>query len=332
MAAKKRKLGEKLEVSKPRGHEWEIRDGRTVYIIHEKLAKKEGAAEPLMVLTRTTKFWRIKEAYKSIAAGLLTWALAGWLGMIIFHKTVVAPERAFQTLMPVFVGLFATSSIILSLVSKVKIPKQRVQDSYDVTGPQIAASGGSGFLGGIFAAFMPAITPGVGGVLSGNATGQRDDKVFIMSMGTNRIVYYVGAIAIFLLPLLHMRSGGMAINVNLFFIPQTVEQYLLVTAAIAICGFVSFLFLLYSSKLIARLISVISYQTLNIIALAVVVMIVFLMTGVMGLLIMMVATAIGIVPIMWNSRRLNLLGVILIPIWVNMAGLGPAVAAALGLG
>jgi putative membrane protein len=124
----------------------------------------------------------------------------------------------------------------------------------------------------------------------------------------------------------------MAINVNLFFIPQTVEQYLLVTAAIAICGFVSFLFLLYSSKLIARLISVISYQTLNIIALAVVVMIVFLMTGVMGLLIMMVATAIGIVPIMWNSRRLNLLGVILIPIWVNMAGLGPAVAAALGLG
>jgi putative membrane protein len=151
-------------------------------------------------------------------------------------------------------------------------------------------------------------------------------------MGTNRIVYYVGAIALFLLPLLHMRSGGMAINVNLFFIPQTTEQYLLVTAAIAICGFVSFLFLLYSSKMISKLLGHISYQTLNIIALSVVVAIVFLMTGVLGLLVMAVASAIGIVPIMWNSRRLNLLGVILIPIWINMAGLGPAVAAALGLG
>jgi TctA family transporter len=331
LESKGRPLGSGATLSKPRSFEWEIRDGRHRYVIHELSPKIAEPGLELMVLRVMPKWYRLKEAYKSKAVGLLTWALAGWLGMLIFYKTMVPPDRAFQTLMPTFVGLFSVSAIILSFISKVKVPRQHLAESYDIKGVRIAQAGGSGFLSGIFAAFVPAVTPGVSGALGGNATGIRDDKVFIMSMGANRVVYYVGAIALFLLPLLHLRRGGMAMNVNLFFVPQTFEQYLLITAAIAICGVISFIMLIYASKFVAKLVERVSYQSLNLIVLFLVFSIIFLMTGVQGLILMAVAAAIGIVPIMWNSRRLNLLAVILVPIWLNMAGVGGTIAGLLGL-
>ncbi len=328
---KKRRLSVEAIITKPRSYEWEIRDGRKKYIIHEMSPKAAEEGYELMVLAVMPKWRRLAEAYKSKAAGWVSFLLASWLGMLIFYKTMVPPDRAFQTLMPVFVGLFAVSAIILALLSRVKVPKQHLSKSYDIKGVRIAQAGGSGFLSGIFAAFIPAVTPGVSGALGGNATGIRDDKVFIMSMGTNRVVYYVGALALFLLPLLHLRRGGLAINVNLFFVPQTLEQYLLITAAIAICGFISFVMLIYASKFVAKLVERVTYQTLNFIVLFIVFSIIFLMTGLQGIILMSVAAAVGLFPVMWNSRRLNLLAVILVPIWLNMAGVGADIAVLLGL-
>jgi TctA family transporter len=55
------------------------------------------------------------------------------------------------------------------------------------------------------------------------------------------------------------------------------------------------------------------------------------MTGWTGLLVTVAATGIGLIPVMYHSRRMNCMGVLLIPILLNMAGLGPTVAGWLGL-
>ena len=73
------------------------------------------------------------------------------------------------------------------------------------------------------------------------------------------------------------------------------------------------------------------YQYLNLIVLCIIIAIIFLMTSWQGLGLMFVATMIGLVPVMWNSRRLNLLAVILVPIWLKMAGVGPMIAELMGL-
>ena len=41
---------------------------------------------------------------------------------------------------------------------------------------------------------------------------------------------------------------------------------------------------------------------------------VFVFTGVMGLLVLAVATAIGFLPVLWGVRRSHCMGVLLIPI------------------
>jgi TctA family transporter len=55
------------------------------------------------------------------------------------------------------------------------------------------------------------------------------------------------------------------------------------------------------------------------------------MTGWGGLLICVVATGIGLIPVLWGSRRMNCMGVLLLPIALNMVGVGGAVAGWLGL-
>jgi TctA family transporter len=44
-----------------------------------------------------------------------------------------------------------------------------------------------------------------------------------------------------------------------------------------------------------------------------------------------VATGIGLIPVLWGSRRMNTMGVLLLPIALSMSGAGAWVAGALGL-
>ena len=50
------------------------------------------------------------------------------------------------------------------------------------------------------------------------------------------------------------------------------------------------------------------------------------LTGWGGLLIAVVATGIGLMPVMWGTRRVNCMGVLLVPLTLNLAGLGTTVA------
>ncbi len=266
----------------------------------------------------------LKEAWKTILAGYLTFFLAGLLGVITFSKTLIPAQHAFQSLMAPLIGLFATSSIILNLISKYEIPEQNMPDTVDVKPREIVHGSLAGSVGGLFAAFIPAVTAGVGGYMSSHAFAQNGDKSFLVSMGASRVVYYVGAIALFFLPTLHLRRGALAMGINLFFTPETVQQFYMVDAAIALAGVISFFIVIYASKFLARYIPKVNPKTLNIVVLIILIILVYIMTSWQGLIIMSIATAIGLIPVLFNSRRSHCLAVILVPIWLNMAGISVA--------
>ncbi|HOT76892.1 MAG TPA: hypothetical protein PK467_13975, partial [Candidatus Wallbacteria bacterium] len=50
------------------------------------------------------KFW---DGWVQLLMGYFTFIVAGILGMFVFYRTIVPVENAFQSLMPLFVGLFA---------------------------------------------------------------------------------------------------------------------------------------------------------------------------------------------------------------------------------
>ncbi len=99
----------------------------------------------------------------------------------------------------------------------------------------------------------------------------------------------------------------------------------------AIAGALAFLYMAPLTRGMIRLIRRFDYHAISCAALAVMLILVLAVTGWMGLLVMTVATAIGLIPVMFHSRRINCLGVILLPFACSMSGIGAAVARPLGL-
>jgi putative membrane protein len=271
------------------------------------------------------------DAWRSLGAGILTFLLSGLLGMVLLYSNLVPTERAFQNLLPAFVGLFAIPWVLQNLLSQVQVPAQHAAGSVDLSPGLIARGVGAGALGGLFAAFFPVVTGGIGGFLAGHATAQRDDRLFIVSQGASKLIYYVGGFLLFFVPGLHLTRGGMAGMLSILYTPHTPATFWLVIAATLICGALAFGLLLGLSRAALRLVTRLDYRWVSAGTLVLLIGVVVAMTGWGGLLISVVATAIGLLPVMWGARRMNCMGVLLLPLTLQMAGLGTTVAGWLGL-
>jgi putative membrane protein len=200
-----------------------------------------------------------------------------------------------------------------------------------VTPGQVARGVAAGAMGGLFAAFFPVVTGGIGGFLAGHATAQRDDRLFIVSQGASKAVYYAGGLLLFFVPGLHLTRGGMAWMLSTIYSAYTPATYFWATAAVVLAGGVSFFLLLGLARGIIALLARLHYRTVSLVTLGTLLVIVTGLTGWSGLLICAVATGIGLIPILWGSRRMNCMGVLLLPITLNMLGVGDTIAGWLGL-
>ena len=266
------------------------------------------------------------DGWKSLTAGLFTFLLSGLLGFILLYRRLVPVTVAYQNLLPAFVGLFAVPWILQNILSRVELPEPHIPETVDATPWLFLRGTFAGALGGLFAAFFPVVTGGIGGFIAGHATAQRDDRLFIISQGASKVVYYVGSLLFFFVPGLHLTRGGMAWMLSSLWSSHTPQTYYLAVAAVVLTGVISFFMLLLMTRLAIKLVGKVHYRWISLGTLAVLLAIVVGMTGLGGLLICGVATGIGLIPVLWGSRRMNCMGVLLLPIALNMVGVGGVVA------
>jgi len=271
------------------------------------------------------------DAWKSTGAGLLTFLLAGFLGFILLYRSPISVTAAFQNLLPAFVGLFTMPWLLLNIASRIEIPRQLLGMSTTLDRIVLAKGVMAGCLGGGFAAFFPGVTGGVGGMLAGHATAVRDDRVFLVSQGASKLVYYVGALLLLFVPGLGTTRGGAAWMLKGLYVPHSRHDFYMALGAVALAGAVSFLLVGPLTRGTIWLLRTCGYRRLSWATLWIILGLVWGITGWMGLLIMAVSTGIGLLPPLLGARRMNCLGVILLPLACNMSGVGPAVARWLGL-
>jgi putative membrane protein len=152
-----------------------------------------------------------------------------------------------------------------------------------------------------------------------------------MSQGVSKMVYYTGALLLFFAPGLHLTRGGGAWIIKGLYEPQGWGDYFLALGCIAISGAVAFLLLSPLTRLTLWLMGRVDYRTISGAALLIILLMVYGVTGWAGIFIMVVGAGIGLLPVLFGSRRLNCLGILLLPIACNMSGVGSTVAAWLGL-
>ncbi len=153
-------------------------------------------------------------------------------------------------------------------------------------------------------------------------TSQRGDDAFIISQGVNRVLYYVGAFSLLFLPNLRLTRGGAGawLVSSLYTPPKSYSEYIAAVGVILLASGISFLFTYGLSKIIARSFNVMHTKKVSYFVAAVLVAISYLLTGWMGVVVLFVSTAIGLMAAAFNTRRSYCLGGLILPVLISMTG------------
>ncbi len=278
-------------------------------------------------LTSGRRLW---SGLRNVVAGLATFLLAGLLGMILFIRSPLPVAAAAQGLMPAFAGLFAVPWLLLNMVGRVRIPAQRNSPGGRPDLPSLLHGWAAGIVGGAFAAFIPVVSGGLGSLLAGHALSTRNERTFLVGQGACRAVYYTGGLLLLFMPALGVARGGAAAMLRGVHAVRPGD----LTLALAAAGIAAALALWGvgpMARLVLHLLERQGYRRVSLAALALLLALIAGVGGVAGLAVMGVATGIGLIPPLFGARRLNALGVILLPMACAMSGFMPAVARLLGL-
>jgi putative membrane protein len=270
-------------------------------------------------------------AWQSLAAGIIIFLLAGILGFIIFFSPTANIKASFINLMPAFIGIFTIPWLILNLISKSTPPPQNTAPSVHISHNTLLHGCFAGLIGGGFAAFFPIVTGGVGGFLAGHASAMRNDKSFLISQGTSKVLYYVGGLLLFFVPQLGMKRGGAAWMMNGIIDYSDKYEFFMAITSIAISGIIALILIVPLTRLTLFSIRIAGFRTISLISLLGATAIVITLTGLAGLTTMVIAAGIGLLPSLFGTRRMNCLGIILLPMACNMSGIGYNIAHWMGL-
>ncbi len=271
--------------------------------------------------TRGPAGWRrLGDGASSWLAGLLTLLLSGAFGYLLMNHSPFPPERASQSLAPALIGLFAIPSLIQSCLGRPE-PGQEALPPRGLSLKAWLAGTVTGAAGGGFAALIPGVTGGLGALLAGQAAAQSDDRAFLVAQGSSRMVYYAGSLMLFALPGVSLIRGGAAWQIQSLCPTDQPGLLFILAAAMAIGAGVAFLAQGPLATLLMRLCPPERAPAACRIALLLLLLLVFLTTGWMGLAVAAVGTGIGGLPLLYHSRRLNALGVVLLPIAWQMSRL-----------
>jgi putative membrane protein len=257
----------------------------------------------LAIIITAAIFVITKEKKKLTALSLFL--LAGCLGIASLNLNLSQP------LFPLLSGLFGTSGLILSLKQKTVLPKQIVSNpnitltkSGKYLLPATAASGLTGFLPGLGAAQAA--------IIGSSMFKEIEQKYFIFLTGAiNTIVMIIGLIA--LIALNKTRSGAIVVVQKLTpNISPTVFIILIATALLA--GSVSCFTAIFLAKKFTKLLEKVNYKLTCKIIIYFIILLAFLFSGWLGLLILAVSTAVGILPSLIGIQKNNLMGCLLVPV------------------
>lgn len=243
---------------------------------------------------------------KEFLISLIVFSLSGFLGILTFNLPIKEP------LLPLLTGLFGLSALGISIKNKTTIPSQKIQplrkiilSKKDTLRATIAA-----ILAAPLSSFLPGIGSGHAAVIGSELIKQKQKGFLFLVGAINTIVMGLSFITIYSIG--KTRTGAAA-AINEILPTITTSNLFTILATIIFSGFIAFSLGLWLAKLFANNINKINYQKLTFLIIIVIIVVNILLTNLLGLLVMITGAALGIFSILSNSRRINLMGALIIP-------------------
>ena len=240
---------------------------------------------------------------------LVVFLLAGFLGFLSLNLPINQP------LLPLLTGLFGTSALLVSIKSKTSLPPQKIIPlfSLKISKLSLLKSFLSAALIAPFSSFLPGMGSGHAAVLASELSEKThsNPRNFLFLVGAiNTIIMALSFITIYSID--KTRTGS-AVAVKEILKTITKIDLSIIIATIFISGFLAFILGIKISKFIALNINKINYTYLSISILLILLIVNMLFSGLLGLIVLITATSLGVFTILSKARRINLMGALLIP-------------------
>lgn len=238
---------------------------------------------------------------KNKLKSLFVFLLAGILGWCVLNLELK------DSLLPLLTGLFGASNLIMSIKTKTKIPEQNFKEKIKIKifKPTLAS-----FLISPLSIFLPALGSGQLAIIA-NQISKSEKEEFLFLQGCINVLA-MGFSFLALYTISKTRTGAAVAIKELVNIPST-KIFFLILFVIFISGICAFFLSLFFSKIFARTIEKVNYSKLSICTLIFLTILVFIFSGFLGVLILIISTFTGIYSIQLKVKRTNLMGCLLVP-------------------
>jgi len=216
----------------------------------------------------------------------------------------------------VFVGLFGLSNIIASINAGTLAVPQNPFIKVEINKKFI----GAGFLGAICGAIvgvLPAISPSQIGILTYELLGSnaRNFLVSISAINTSDAVYSLTAI----FTIGNARSGVAVMIDKVLKIDFNI--LLVLVGVMAFTAFFATFLHIKAGRLFSKYVGKINYKKLCTASVIFILALVYVFTGVFGVLLTLLSTTIGLLPILTGVSRTQVMGVLIIPTVLYFLGM-----------
>ncbi|MEK6854606.1 MAG: tripartite tricarboxylate transporter permease [Nanoarchaeota archaeon] len=236
----------------------------------------------------------------------IVFALAGFLGLFSFNLPVKEP------LLPLLSGLFGVSGLIVSLRDKVVIPNQKIQKIREVKigkGNFWKSFFGAGIAAPL-CSFLPGIGSGHAAVIGSEISGD-DKRGFLFLVGAiNTIIMGLSFASAYAIG--KTRTGASA-AVKEILGEISLWNLIIIFGVIIISGIISFFAGIYISGFFAKNISRLDYSRLSLGIIIVLFTVNFILSNWIGMIVLITSSALGVFSILSKTRRINLMGCLLLP-------------------
>lgn len=263
---------------------------------------------------------------KKILAALLIVLLSGFLGLVVLSSSLVSQQNS---MFPLLSGFFGLSTLAISIREKSRIPKQEEDDRMHMSTFSFLKSVLLGSLAGILVGFLPAIGVSQAATMVQYLGGMGETRNFLVTLSSINTANEVFSLSS--LYLVGNPRSGSSVAIGRILPELELREVLLLVGSICVASGIASLTTLYLGRKIPKLLVKVNYTYLSLAVIVYMCFMIFVLTGLYGLLIAFTSAAIGTLCANFGVRRSNCMGCLLLPSLLFFSGLNPLVLSALRL-
>ncbi len=238
----------------------------------------------------------------------VVFVLSGVLGYAVLNHPGLD-----EPLFPLLTGLFGLSTLGHSLRTASQLPEQRSTTVIPVDRFGAASAVGLGQFSGFLTAMLPGIGASTAAMLS-ISLKDLDRNGFMILIGSVNTVNFVLSLATFYA--VEKARNGSVVAVQQLLSSLSVTRIGLFIGVGCVAGGIATLTTLYISKNAAAVFRTVPYDRLVAAVIAGLVTLCLILSGISGLAVLAVATAVGFIPILTGVKRAHAMGALILPVIV----------------